>query len=128
MGNSSVQNKMALTFKPKLDTREYQWSKLSNGLEIVNVFDKASPSSGFAVAVEAGSFYDPKELQGLAHFCEHMLFLGTQKYSNPAGFENYLNQHAGGNNAYTAEEVTVYYAKVSKSGFSEGLDRFADFF
>eukprot|EP00746_Dinoflagellata_sp_MGD_P167388 gnl/MRDRNA2_/MRDRNA2_97964_c0_seq1.p1 gnl/MRDRNA2_/MRDRNA2_97964_c0~~gnl/MRDRNA2_/MRDRNA2_97964_c0_seq1.p1 ORF type:complete len:1184 (+),score=293.62 gnl/MRDRNA2_/MRDRNA2_97964_c0_seq1:176-3727(+) len=125
---AGVQDKMLLTDTAKLDHRQYQWAKINSGLEVVNVQDVTSTSGGFAVAVEAGSFYDPKDLQGLAHFCEHMLFLGTAKYPNPSGFDQFLNTHGGANNAYTAEEVTVYFAQLDIAGFSEGLDRFSDFF
>merc|ERR1719428_2237861 len=119
---------MLLTNVAKLDHRQYQWAKINNGLEILNVQDVASTSGGFAVAVQAGSYYDPPSLQGLAHFCEHMLFLGTGKYPDPSGFDQFLNMHGGANNAYTAEEVTVYFAQLDLAGFGEGLDRFADFF
>jgi len=92
------------------------------------VYDPKTVSSGFSVAVEAGSYYDPKDLPGLAHFCEHMLFLGTKQYPDPAGFDNYLQMHGGYSNAYTSAERTVYYAQLDKAGFKDGLDRFADFF
>merc|ERR1719456_1747191 len=114
--------------KPILDKREYEYAKLTNGLEIVAVSDANTVSSGFSVAVEAGSYFDPKALPGLAHFCEHMLFLGTESYPDATGFDNYLQMHGGYNNAYTAEEQTVYYAQLDKAGFEGGLDRFADFF
>merc|ERR1719388_705699 len=119
---------MMLENKPKLDNRQYQYAKLANGLEVLNIHDPLTQSAGFSVAVQAGSFFDPAEFQGLAHFCEHMLFLGTQKYPESTGFDGYLNMHGGSNNAYTAEEVTVYYAQLDKAGFEGGLDRFADFF
>merc|ERR1719379_513944 len=117
-----------ITNKPPLDKRNYEYAKFTNGLEVVAVQDADTVSSGFSVAVEAGSYMDPKELQGLAHFCEHMLFLGTAKYPEATGFDNYLQMHGGMNNAYTSTEATVYYAQLDKAGFEGGLDRFADFF
>eukprot|EP00746_Dinoflagellata_sp_MGD_P158233 gnl/MRDRNA2_/MRDRNA2_86422_c0_seq2.p1 gnl/MRDRNA2_/MRDRNA2_86422_c0~~gnl/MRDRNA2_/MRDRNA2_86422_c0_seq2.p1 ORF type:complete len:1119 (-),score=278.53 gnl/MRDRNA2_/MRDRNA2_86422_c0_seq2:80-3436(-) len=117
-----------ITNKAALDTREYEYAKFKNGLEVVAVQDAKTVSSGFSVAVESGSLLDPKALPGLAHFCEHMLFLGTAKYPDATGFDNYLQMHGGYNNAYTAEEATVYYAQLDKEGFDGGLDRFADFF
>merc|ERR1719456_360213 len=117
-----------ITNKPTGDMREYEYAKFSNGLEVVSVYDAKTVSAGFSVAVEAGSFFDPKALPGLAHFCEHMLFLGTEKYPDATGFDNYLQMHGGYNNAYTSQEKTVYYAQLDKAGFEGGLDRFADFF
>merc|ERR1712094_149738 len=70
----------------------------------------------------------PEKLPGLAHFCEHTLFLGTKKYKDPSGFDNFVSSHGGYNNAYTSDELTVYFATVSQDAATEGLDRFADFF
>lgn len=48
-----------------------------------------------AMDVNVGHFSDPKDLPGLAHFCEHMLFLGTSKYPDEASYTNYLSSHGG---------------------------------
>jgi len=114
--------------KPQGDDRKYQHSVLPNGLQVVNVQDKRAVQTAFAMAVDAGSFDDPQELPGLAHFCEHMLFLGTQKFPEASGFDNFMSANGGFNNAYTADEVTVYYGEMSQAAGKEGLDRFADFF
>lgn len=113
---------------PKGDDRKYQHTVLPNGLQVVNVQDKRTVRDAFAVAVEAGSFDDPTNLPGLAHFCEHMLFLGTKKYPDATGFDNFMSANGGFNNAYTADEVTVYFGELSQAASSEGMDRFADFF
>ncbi|CAE7561653.1 STE23, partial [Symbiodinium necroappetens] len=82
----------------------------------------------FTEAVKAGSHDDPRQLPGLAHFCEHMLFLGTEKYPENSGFDQFLMKYGGSSNAFTASEVTVYFAAASSDAAREGLDRFADFF
>lgn len=117
-----------LAIKPRDETRTFEFATLPNGLQVVTVQDKRALKKGFATAVQAGSFDDPEKLKGLAHFCEHMLFLGTKKYSDPSGFDNFVAAHGGWNNAYTASEVTVYFATVSEDAAKEGFDRFADFF
>jgi len=114
--------------KPKADRRIYQHLVLPNGLEVINIQDNQSTQMAFAMAVRAGSFDNPVELPGLAHFCEHMLFLGTEKYPEPSGFDSFLQQYGGASNAYTASEVTVYFASASHRALAEGLDRFGDFF
>eukprot|EP00933_Yihiella_yeosuensis_P063035 TRINITY_DN66088_c0_g1_i1.p1 TRINITY_DN66088_c0_g1~~TRINITY_DN66088_c0_g1_i1.p1 ORF type:complete len:1257 (-),score=245.39 TRINITY_DN66088_c0_g1_i1:352-3846(-) len=114
--------------KPRADKRSYQYSVLPNGMHVLNVQDALSHQTSMAVAVRAGSFDDPVELPGLAHFCEHMLFLGTKKYPEPSGFDSFLSSFGGSSNAYTADEVTVYFASASGHAAKEGLDRFADFF
>jgi len=114
--------------KPKTDRRNYEYSVLDNGLKVLAVEDPHAAKTGFAVAVEVGSFYDPVELPGLAHFCEHLLFLGTKKYPDESSFDTFLSQHDGSNNAYTEQEKTVFYNEISHAGFDEGMDRFAQFF
>jgi len=112
----------------KTDHRKFQYTTLENGLTVLAIEDAKASKSGFAVSVSSGSFYDPIELPGLAHFCEHLLFLGTKKYPSETSFDNYLSQHDGSNNAFTEQEATVFYNEVSHAGFDEGMDRFAQFF
>eukprot|EP00929_Paragymnodinium_shiwhaense_P074097 TRINITY_DN37904_c0_g1_i1.p1 TRINITY_DN37904_c0_g1~~TRINITY_DN37904_c0_g1_i1.p1 ORF type:complete len:1442 (-),score=342.33 TRINITY_DN37904_c0_g1_i1:212-4537(-) len=119
---------VVLDKKPKGSPRTYQHAWLENGLEVVNIFDKASKQAAFSVAVTTGLFYDPGERSGLAHLTEHALFLGTRGYPQTDGFDRYLTKYGGSSNAYTEEEVTVYYAGLDAAGFEQGMDRFADFF
>merc|ERR1719440_1051075 len=79
-----------LTVKPIGDMRKFQVATLDNGIQVLTVKDTHALQKGFAAAVEAGSFDDPVELPGLAHFCEHMLFLGTKKYTDPIGFDKFM--------------------------------------
>jgi insulysin len=97
-------------------------------LKVLAVEDPKAVKAGFAVAVQAGSFYDPPELPGLAHFCEHLLFLGTKKYPDEASFDTFMSEHDGSNNAFTEQERTVFFNEVAHEGFEEGMDRFAQFF
>ena len=71
---------------------------------------------------------DPAEAQGLAHFLEHMLFMGTEKYPEENQYSAFLSAHGGYSNAYTAQENTVYYFDVNTAHFEEALDLFASFF
>lgn len=71
---------------------------------------------------------DPDYLPGLAHFCEHMLFLGTQKYPNENDYNIYLNENGGTSNAATYGDSTKYYFDVTPDHFEGALDRFANFF
>lgn len=65
--------------KPKVDQREYRGIILNNGLRVMLISDKTTDKSAAALDVNIGSMQDPIKLQGLAHFLEHMLFLGTKK-------------------------------------------------
>merc|ERR1719454_2726337 len=108
--------------------RKFQVATLDNGIQVVTVKDTHALQKGFAAAVEAGSFDDPVELPGLAHFCEHMLFLGTKKHPKASGFDEFMANNGGSNNAYTDTEVTVYYGQVTLSAEREALERFSGFF
>jgi len=123
-----VLGETAITDKPRNDARSYLAKELANGLEVVAVQDTQSLYASFALAVRAGSFDDPPELPGLMHFIEHMVFLGTAKYPDPEGFDKFVAENGGDQNAYTADEATVYYVELSEEAADEGLDRLADFF
>ena len=70
----------------------------------------------------------------MAHFHEHMLFLGTAKYPDENAYEDYLAKHGGSSNAYTALEDTNYFFNVNapallgEGGRDGALERFAQFF
>ena len=110
------------------DTREYRYLELGNGLKVLLVSDEKADKSAAALTVFRGSFDDPIERPGLAHFLEHMLFIGTEKYPEPDGYFSYVQSHGGSSNAYTASEHTNYFFDVQPEAFREGLDRFAHFF
>lgn len=95
------------------DNREYKALTLDNGMRVLLISDIACTRAAAAVDVHVGSFSDPAELPGLAHFCEHMSFLGTQKYPDEDDFSNYLAEHGGSSNAYTDSEDTVYVSSLS---------------
>ena len=61
------------------DTRKYRGLLLDNGLKCLLISDPLTDRSAAAVDVHAGYMLDPKEFPGLAHFCEHMLFMGSKK-------------------------------------------------
>lgn len=105
---SSASNGGDTIVKRLLDEREYRTLTLPNGLRVLLVSDAAATRAAAAVDVHVGSFSDPPQLPGLAHFCEHMSFLGTTKYPGEEDFSSFLSQHGGSSNAYTDNEDTVY--------------------
>jgi len=117
-----------LNDKPKGDRRSYHYATLPNGLSVLNIQDPEATQVAFSVAVDAGSLDNPKSLPGLAHFCEHMLFLGTEKFPEASGFDDFIASAGGYNNAFTADEHTVYFTEVAAHAADEGLARFGDFF
>jgi insulysin len=65
--------------KPSLDIRSYRVVRLANQLEALIIHDPETDKASAALDVNVGSFSDPKDMPGLAHAVEHMLFMGTKK-------------------------------------------------
>ncbi|KAK5886560.1 hypothetical protein CesoFtcFv8_017583 [Champsocephalus esox] len=84
--------------------------------------------SAAALCVGVGSFSDPNDLPGLAHFLEHMVFMGSEKYPSENGFDAFLKKHGGSDNASTDCERTIFQFDVQRKSFKEALDRWAQFF
>lgn len=117
--------------KPPLDQREYETYELPNGLKVLLCSDPTSTSAAVGMNVHVGACSDPVEIPGLAHFCEHMLFLGTEKYPDEDSFAKFLSANGGYNNAFTDSEKTVYFFEMDGSidtRFSEAMLRFGSFF
>ncbi|WP_020208613.1 insulinase family protein [Gilvimarinus chinensis] len=110
------------------DTREYRVLSLPNALQVVLVSDSTIEVSGASLSVGVGSYQNPEEIPGLAHYLEHMLFLGTEKYPEPNSFQTFVQQNAGFSNAYTASTHTNYFFQIGEGAFDEALDRYSDYF
>lgn len=110
------------------DQSEYRRFTLENGIKVILLSDPKLNKSSASLAVGAGSLMDPRDRQGLAHFLEHMLFLGTEKYPDVNDYGNYLTGNGGYNNAYTADDHTNYLFEIRHDAFEGALDRFAQFF
>lgn len=114
--------------KSESDKNDYRGLVLKNGLKVLVVSDPTTDKSAAALNVQVGCLTDPRNLPGLAHFCEHMLFLGTKKYPRENHYHEYLSEHAGISNAYTSLDHTCYYFDVAPENFKEAADIFAQFF
>lgn len=112
--------------KSQLDQNTYHPFTLQNGLKTLMVNNPQADKSACALAVRTGSYDD--NIQGIAHFLEHMLFMGTEQYPTENDFMDFLSKHNGSTNAYTGNDITVYYFDVDPNFFLEALERFAHFF
>lgn len=110
------------------DTNQYRYLTLNNGLKVLLIHDQHAQKSAAALAVNVGHFDDPDDRHGMAHYLEHMLFLGTEKYPKVGEFQSYISQHGGNNNAWTGTEHTCYFFDVDPKAFESSLDRFSQFF
>ena len=110
------------------DDRAYALIELANGLEVMLVSDPTVEKSAAALSVGLGAAADPDEYPGMAHYLEHMLFMGSAQYPDPDGFMAFTAEHGGMSNAYTGLDITNYMMTVENEAFPEGLDRFSSFF
>jgi len=127
LGIASAVDKNTVVKSPN-DDRDYRYITLDNSLRALLVSDSTTDKSAAALAALRGSYDEPDERPGLAHFLEHMLFIGTEKYPEIDGYQGFLARHGGSSNAYTAGDHTNYFFDVQPSAFDEALDRFAQFF
>jgi insulysin len=113
---------------PKNETRIFDVDVLENGIKTSYVYDKDTDKTSVTVSVAVGSYSNPKEYQGLAHFLEHMLFLGSEKYPNEEYYEINVKKYGGSSNAWTDMFETVYYFSVFNDGIEHLMDIFSRFF
>ena len=110
------------------DQRRYDLILLENGLEVVLVSDPTVEKSAAALSVGLGAASDPTDYPGMAHYLEHMLFMGSAQYPEPDGFMAFTAEHGGMSNAYTGLDITNYMMLVENDVFPGALDRFSSFF
>ncbi len=110
------------------DTRDYQYIELSNQLKVLLISDPAADKAAASLDVYVGSRQDPDDYLGLAHFLEHMLFLGTQAYPDSGEYQQFISTHNGAHNAYTSFEHTNYFFDIDPDYLDEALSRFSQFF
>lgn len=126
---NTAQNAVAgEVIKSPNDQREYRVLTLDNNIEIMLVSDPNTDKSAASLSVGVGLLQDPETQQGMAHYLEHMLFLGTEKYPDTNGYSEFMSNNGGSQNAYTWLDITNYMFKVNNDAYDEGLDRFSDFF
>ncbi len=114
--------------KPPLDHRLYQALTLDNHLRVLLISDPETDKAAVSLDVGVGYFDDPPDRPGLAHFLEHMLFLGTRKYPHPSDYRDFISAHGGRDNAYTMAEDTNFYFDIDSGYLEAALDHFSQFF
>ena len=92
---SSAVTKNEEIIKRANDKKKYEALTLPNGIRVLLVSDPSSISAAAAIDVHVGSFNDPDDIPGIAHFCEHMSFLGNKKYPKENDYSSFLASHGG---------------------------------
>ncbi|KAG9023196.1 Insulinase (Peptidase M16), partial [Serendipita sp. 407] len=114
--------------KADLDERQYRIIKLNNGLQALLVHDATTDKAAASMDVGVGHLSDPDDIPGLAHFCEHLLFLGTKQFPKESEYSQFIKSNGGSTNAYTSTSNTSYFFAVGASHLAGALDRFSGFF
>ena len=118
---------------PSVDNREYKHVTLggttsnASKLEVLLISDPDTDKSSAAMDIGIGQLCDG-DTPGIAHFSEHMLFIGTEKYPDENAYDSFLNAHGGSSNAFTDLEHTCYYFDVQAASLGGAFDRFAQCF
>ena len=103
----------------KMPRMVYRERTLANGLRVLSVVDKSSPTVAINVWYHVGSKDDPDQRSGFAHLFEHIMFKSTKNMK--AEMMDRLTEDVGGNNnAFTEDDVTVYY-EIIPSNYLETL-------
>ena len=97
---------------------KYKKKLLPNGLKVITIHMKDTPTVTVLVMVETGSEYESKAKNGISHFLEHMCFKGTTKRPTALAISKELDAIGAYYNAFTAEEYTGYFAKSSPKHLS----------
>jgi insulysin len=110
----------------QLDDREYKILTLDNKLNVILIRDKDVSINCVTMLVKIGYMFD--EYAGMAHFLEHMLFMGTEKFPNEKHFSEFILKNGGRSNAYTTSDHTCYYYTINGDKLEESIDIFSQFF
>jgi zinc protease len=104
---------------------EIQEIRLSNGLQVIVWPDHNIPNVTLHNWVHVGSRNEGSGTSGLAHFFEHMMFNGTARH--PQGdFDRLMEAQGASNNAYTAQDVTVYQDWFPRSALEQVFELESD--
>lgn len=108
------------------DKRNVKGFELENKIKVVFISDPNINISSCSIAVGAGYLHD--DYPGTAHFLEHLLFMGSEKYPEQNIYHSYIQINSGEDNAYTADNMTCYYLALESSFLKKGIEMLSWFF
>ncbi|KAI7834372.1 Metalloenzyme, LuxS/M16 peptidase-like protein [Kickxella alabastrina] len=110
------------------DPRKFRLIQLPNNMTVLCAHDPDTTQSAVSLSVNVGHNGNPPEFLGIAHFLEHMLFQGSEKYPGKNEYSSYLSAHSGYANAFTNNCETCYHFSLANDALKGALDRFSRFF
>ena len=109
---------------PFFDIMKYNIAALANGLRVIHLPNN-SKIAYCGYQIKAGTRNEKPGDEGLAHFCEHVTFKGTQTHTSTA-IINKLESVGGDLNAFTNKEDTVFYSAIPVEHFAKAVDVLSD--
>jgi predicted Zn-dependent peptidase len=105
---------------------EFKTAKLSNGLKVIMNRNTKQTTVTIAILINVGSNWETPDINGIAHFLEHMFFKGTKNRPNQRELALELNHYGAESNAFTTREMTCYHIKVNSDHLLEIIDILGD--
>ncbi|MGV3619692.1 MAG: M16 family metallopeptidase [Archangium sp.] len=100
-------------------------TQLPNGLKVRLMPSDAVPTCSFYTFFKVGARNERPGITGISHLFEHMMFNGAKKYG-PGQFDKVLESNGGTSNAYTSNDVTVYYEDFTAEALEKVIDLESD--
>lgn len=104
----------------------YKKTKFSNGLRLITIPQKSTKAITVFVLFAVGSRYETKDINGVSHFIEHLMFKGTKKRPTTLDISKALDSVGAEYNAATAKDWTGYYVKIDSKKVELALDVLSD--
>jgi insulysin len=108
------------------DNRVVRGIILNNKIKLILISDKDINTSSCCVGVKAGYLQDI--YPGCAHFLEHLLFMGSEKFPDSREFQGYVQNCGGSTNAFTSDILTCYYLELETTYLEKGIEILSWFF
>ncbi|OGN00970.1 MAG: hypothetical protein A3B91_00645 [Candidatus Yanofskybacteria bacterium RIFCSPHIGHO2_02_FULL_41_29] len=109
-------------------TFNHNFHKFDSGLRLITIPMPSTKTATVFVLVGTGSKYEAKNINGISHFLEHMMFKGTEKRPGTMDIARELDSIGAEYNAFTGKEYTGYYAKASAEKLDTVMDVVFDIF
>jgi predicted Zn-dependent peptidase len=123
----SLKSAKSTSLLTKFDAKWNEWT-MPNGLHCVHIpLPKGDPRFQMTLLIGTGSSHEPKELSGISHFLEHMMFRGSARYPSFSDLSVAFESLGGEWNAATGHEYTEFFFNGTSSKIGETVALFADF-
>lgn len=99
--------------------------KLDNGMQVIVIPDRRAPVVTHMVWYRVGAADEPRGASGVAHFLEHLMFKSTEKIAI-GEFSKIVARMGGQDNAFTSQDATAYFQRISKDRLADVMSMEAD--